>query len=69
MKHQFTSNIKCQACIDKVKPILDVYPSIQMWHVDLQDPKKILTIEVLDHLDSSQLQEALKKIGYTIQPA
>jgi copper chaperone len=66
MEYKFSSTIKCQACIEKVKPILDANKSIQKWEVDLLSPQRILSIESL-HLEVELLKEELKKIGYTIQ--
>jgi copper chaperone len=64
---EFTSTIKCQACVNVVSPVLNNFPGIHSWKVDLQDPSRKLTIQA-DTLDETKLQEALKNIGYTITP-
>jgi len=62
---EFTSTIKCQACVNAVSPVLNNFPGIYSWKIDLQDPSRKLTIEA-EELDEAKLQEALKTIGYTI---
>jgi len=62
---EFTSTIKCQACVNAVSPVLNNFPGIYSWKVDLQDPSRKLTIQA-ETLDETKLQEALKNIGYTI---
>jgi copper chaperone len=64
---EFTSTIKCQACVNAVSTVLNNFPGIHSWKVDLQDPSRKLTIQA-DTLDETKLQEALKNIGYTITP-
>lgn len=64
---EFTSTIKCQACVNAVSPVLNNFPGIHSWKVDLQDSSRKLTIET-EELDEAKLQEALKNIGYTITP-
>ncbi|MCX7743144.1 MAG: heavy-metal-associated domain-containing protein [Flavobacteriales bacterium] len=64
-KFEFISNIKCQACINTVTPVLNNFPGIQSWNVDLQDPSRKLIIQA-NELDVPKLQEALKNVGYTI---
>jgi copper chaperone len=64
---EFTSTIKCQACVNTVTPVLNNFPGIQSWNVDLQDPSRKLTIQAED-LDVPKLQEALKAVGYSITP-
>jgi copper chaperone len=64
---EFTSTIKCQACVNAVSPVLNNFPGIYSWKIDLQDPSRKLTIEA-EELDEAKLQEALKTIGNTITP-
>lgn len=65
--YEFTSTIKCQACVNAVSPVLNNFPGIRSWKVDLQDSSRKLIIEA-EELDQAKLQEALKNIGYTITP-
>lgn len=65
--YEFTSTIKCQSCVNTVTPVLNNFPGIQSWNVDLQDPSRKLTIKAND-LDVPKLQEALKAVKYSITP-
>lgn len=41
----FKTNIKCNGCVQKVKPFLDGIKEVKTWQVDLESPDRILTIE------------------------
>lgn len=41
----FKTNINCQGCISKVKPVLDGNPNISKWSIDTENPNKLLTVE------------------------
>ncbi|HLS71608.1 MAG TPA: heavy-metal-associated domain-containing protein [Chitinophagaceae bacterium] len=62
----FKSNIKCAACVEKVKPVLDTNTSISKWDVDLKDPERTLSIEA-ENLDIENLKTELEKVGYKIE--
>lgn len=62
---EFSSTIKCQACVNVVSPVLNNFPGIHSWKVDLQDSSRKLTIEA-EELDEAKLQEVLKNVGYSI---
>lgn len=64
---EFTSTIKCQACVNAVSSVLNNFPGIRTWKVDLKDTSRKLIIEA-EELDQARLLEALKNIGYTITP-
>lgn len=65
-KTQFTSNIKCQGCIDKVTPVLEKRSDIKSWEVDLTSPERILTVES-DELDKDSLVKEIEGVGFKIQ--
>ena len=62
----FTSNIACNGCVSKVKPFLDELEGLATWQVDIENPKKILTVET-DELSTEQIQEAVAKAGYRLE--
>lgn len=62
----FKSNIKCSACVEKVKPVLDKHAEISNWEVDLKDPERILTIES-ENLDIDHLKKEIEEAGYKIE--
>ena len=62
----FTSNIACNACLSKVKPLLDELDGVTKWEVDVNNPQKILTVES-EELSAEQIQEAVAKAGYQLK--
>lgn len=42
---KYKTNLKCGSCVATLAPRLDAEPSIRKWSVDLDDPKKTLTVE------------------------
>lgn len=52
---KFKTNIKCDACIAKVTPLLNETVGEGNWKVDITTPSKILTIE------SDESEEAINK--------
>jgi len=63
MKKIFKTNIKCSACIEKVKPFLDVRYGTDFWTVDLMHPDRLLTIDS-DLTDENTLLSGLQELGY-----
>ena len=59
---KFKTNIKCAACVEKVTPHLNQSIGQGNWEVDLQDPKRTLTVNV--DVSESEINLALNKAGY-----
>jgi copper chaperone CopZ len=53
----------CSACIAKVTPTLNEILGEANWKVDIQNPKKILTVQT-EELDSRDVIKAVEKAGY-----
>ena len=66
-KLTYKTNINCNGCIASVTPNMEATKGIVTWHVDIDNPDKILTVEVND-IDPQVVEEAVKKAGYTIEP-
>ena len=60
---KFKTNIKCGACIDKVKPILNELVGETNWNVDLSTADRILTLAT-DKTDMLQIKKSLEQVGY-----
>lgn len=60
---KFKTNIKCAACVAKVTPALNETVGENKWHVDLNDPARILTVTVTEN-QVRAVPEALLKVGY-----
>ena len=59
----FKTNIKCNGCIQKVKPYLDDLKGIKSWEVDLTSQDRILSVEG-DGIEPAGVISALKQAGY-----
>jgi len=59
---KFKTNIKCDACVNKVTPNLNETVGKGYWKVDLQDPQRILTVEA--DVPEAEIEKALEKVGY-----
>lgn len=63
MAHQvFKTNIKCAACVEKVREALDETVGKNQWEIDLQNPDRLL--QVPQEVQVPQLIAALKAVGY-----
>lgn len=62
---KFKTNINCGSCIKSVTPFLNEVENIDLWKVDIENPDKILTVE-LDDENETTVIEAIQKAGYTI---
>ncbi len=60
---KFKTNIKCGACVAKVKPHLDAAKDIENWEVDLKDPERTLTVTLKSNASDNVLK-ALESAGY-----
>jgi copper chaperone CopZ len=60
---ELKTNIMCGSCIAKVTPVLNEVVGENNWKVDIQNPKKILTL-TSDDANENEVIQALQKIGY-----
>ena len=63
---KFKTNINCGGCIANAKPYLDTVENVQEWHVDTNNPDKILTVTG-DAVSAEKVIEKVKKAGYKIE--
>jgi copper chaperone len=64
---ELQTNIMCGACLAKVTRPLNEVAGESNWKVDLQNPKKILTI-TSDKASESEIISILEKTGYKAKP-
>ena len=57
------TNIMCGSCIANVTPTMNETMGEGNWKVDIQDPKKILTVTG-DDITEQRVIEAVEKAGY-----
>lgn len=61
MSRQYTTNLRCAACLAKVKPVLDADPAVTDWAVDLASPGKTLTVSGASR---AHVDVLLNSVGY-----
>lgn len=67
MKYQFKTDINCGGCVQAITPYLDANNEIKHWHVDINGPNKLLTIET-ESLSDEIIRQIVKKAGYKAEP-
>ena len=63
MKMTFKTNLKCNGCVQSVRPNLESLKGISNWEVDLNSPDRWLTIEG-EALDEEKIVNVRKAAGY-----
>jgi copper chaperone len=59
---KFKTTIKCNGCVNTVKPFMEKANNISNWSVDLESPDRVLTVETEGNAD--EIVELLKEAGY-----
>lgn len=62
----FTTNINCGSCVRSVTPFLDEVEGVTIWRVDVEDDRKVLSVE-----GSASPEEIIKMVedaGFDISP-
>lgn len=62
----FRTNIMCDNCIAKVKPILDDTVGITSWTVDLKNPDRLLTV-VSEGISKDKIMTLVRSAGFIIE--
>jgi len=67
---KFKSSLKCNGCVNAIKPFMDSVQEISSWSVNLESSDKIIEA-VIDNQDIVALEEKIikeiTKIGYSIE--
>ena len=58
----FKTNIKCNGCVQKVKPFIEGIKEVITWQVDLASPDRILTVE--GEVSAEVIIKAITDSGY-----
>jgi copper chaperone len=69
-KIKFKSSLKCNGCVNAIKPFMDSVPEIDSWSVDLNNPDKVIEVNTLEESDDALAEKILKGVsesGYTIE--
>jgi copper chaperone CopZ len=62
---EYKTNLKCGSCVATIAPRLNAEPSIRKWSVDLDDPRKTLTVEG-DQVSDDVVASLLTASGYQV---
>ena len=63
---KYKTNINCGGCIKSVTPFLNELDNVDTWKVDIENPDKILQVE-LDDDNEVLVIDAVKKAGFEIE--
>ena len=62
----FKTNINCGSCVRSVTPFLDEVEGVTIWRVDVEDARKVLTVEGTASEDA--IVRMVEEAGFDIQP-
>jgi copper chaperone CopZ len=60
---ELKTNINCSACVATVTPVLNQELGEGKWKVDIQNPKKVLSVTT-ENLEAADVIKAVEKAGY-----
>jgi len=63
---KYKTNINCRGCLKSVSPFLNELDNIDTWKVNLENPDKILEVE-LDDENDAVVVAAIKEAGFKIE--
>jgi copper chaperone len=63
---KYKTNINCAGCLKSVTPFLNELDNIDTWKVNIENPDKILEVNLDDENDEA-IAEAVKKAGFEIE--
>ncbi|MBB4081065.1 copper chaperone CopZ [Lewinella aquimaris] len=64
--HSFATNINCGSCVRSVTPFLDDLKGVTIWRVDIEDDRKLLTVE--GTASRAAIMAVVEDAGYEIEP-
>lgn len=62
----FTTNINCSSCVRSVTPFLDDVDGVTIWRVDVEDDRKVLTVE--GSAPATEIIKMVEEAGFDIAP-
>lgn len=68
MTTTFSTTMTCGGCLSKVQPLLDSEPTIIRWDSDLNDPRKIVRIELTGEGGTGRIIELFNQAGFDAEP-
>lgn len=62
----FRTNINCGSCVRSVSPFLDELKGVTIWRVNVEDERKLLTVE--GTASEEDIMRVVSDAGYEISP-
>ena len=62
----FQTNINCGSCVRSITPFLDELDGVTIWRVDVEDDRKVLTVE--GTASDEEIIQVVREAGYDIAP-
>ena len=62
----FTTNINCGSCVRSVTPFLDEVEGVTIWRVDVEDDRKVLSVE--GSASEADIVAMVQEAGFDIRP-
>lgn len=59
------TNLRCGACVQSIRPLLDAEPGVKHWSADVSVPDKVLTVEG-DGVSVATVDGLLRQKGYQV---
>lgn len=63
--HRYKTDLRCGACVESVRPLLDAAPDVTRWTADVSDPDKVLTVEG-DGITAERVDALIRPAGYHV---
>lgn len=63
---QFSTSINCGSCVRTVTPFLDEVDGVTIWRVDVEDQRKVLTVE--GTASKEAIVKMVEEAGFDIEP-
>ena len=64
MKVTIETSMKCGGCLQKVGPLLDAEPAVATWQADLDNPSKLLKLELRPKTEVNKIVEIVRDAGF-----
>jgi hypothetical protein len=64
---RFRTNLRCEACVESIRPLFDAHPKILQWHADVSTPEKRLDVE--GAISAKEVSDLLAQKGYKVLDA
>lgn len=64
--HTFQTNINCSSCVRTVTGFLDDVAGVKFWRVNVDDPRKVLSVE--GTAGEEAIMKAVADAGFDIHP-